>query len=350
MSRTVSTQIIGSSPEIKQAIGLADRFAPTTLPILLIGATGTGKELFARHIHEASGRRGPLVDVNCGALPQELAESLLFGHRRGAFSGAVESVAGHVERADTGTLFLDEVLHLSSLAQVKLLRVLETGEVQPLGAGHKQRVDFRVVSAAQEDTPEQLACGGFRHDLFQRLAGIVIDLPLLVDRPEDIVPLAEHFAAKSGQRLEPAAKKILESHSWPGNVRELRLAIERAACLVGNGTLPPEAIRDAIVLGMSRAPRGDHRTVERRGSKADRRRRTTSKRSWDGLIAKCRENGWEANRVAKSIGIARSTLYERLKAAGISLRALRKASSDEANQMTAPEFPAKTVQSMRTSP
>jgi len=316
--------IIGTSAAIRQAIGLVERFAPTELPILLIGATGTGKELFARHIHSASKRRGELIDVNCGALPHDIAESLLFGHRRGAFTGAVETVTGHLERANRGTLFLDEVLHLSVSAQVKLLRVLETGEVQPLGAGRKQRIDFRVVAAAQEDTPQRLDSGTFRHDLFQRLAGIVIDLPLLADRPEDIVPLAEHFAAARNKRLESGTTAVLEGHAWPGNVRELRLAIERAGCLVENGTLPPGALRDAIALGMPRGPRSDRRASERRGKGLDRRRRANPRRSWDDLMAQCAADGWDASRVAESLGIARSTLYDRLRAAGISLRALRK--------------------------
>jgi two-component system NtrC family response regulator len=316
--------IVGVSPAIRNAIALVERFAPTTLPILLIGPTGTGKELFARHIHHLSGRPGELVDVNCGALPHDIAESLLFGHRRGAFTGAVETVTGYLERADRGTLFLDEVLHLSLSAQVKLLRALESGEVQPIGAGCKQRADFRVVAAAQEDTAERLDRGLFRHDLFQRLAGIVIDLPLLADRPEDIVPLAEHFAAERGQRLEQGTAQVLEDHEWPGNVRELRLAIERAGCLVENGTLPPGAVRDAIALGMPRNRPSDRRSAERRDARADRRRRTTSRRSWDELMRLCQELGGDAERVAANLGIRHSALYERLKAAGISLRALRK--------------------------
>ena len=323
MSGIALAPIIGVSAAIKRAAELVERFAPTTLPILLVGATGTGKELFARHIHHASRRRGELIDVNCGALPQDIAESLLFGHRRGAFTGAIESVMGHLERADHGTLFLDEVLHLSLSAQVKLLRALDTGEVQPLGAACKHRVDLRVVSAAQEDTPERLDGGMFRQDLFQRLAGIVIDLPLLADRPEDIVPLAEHFAAARGQQLEQGTTQVLHSHTWPGNVRELQLAIERAGCLVENGTLPPGALRDAIALGMPRAPRGDRRAADRRGRDSDRQRGLLS-RSRDGLMAQCAAHGWDAGRVAESLGIARSTLYDRLRAAGISLRALRK--------------------------
>jgi DNA-binding NtrC family response regulator len=318
--------IIGVSPAIKNATTLIERFARTALPILLIGATGTGKELFAQHIHYRSQRRGDLVDVNCGALPPEIAESLLFGHRRGAFTGAVESVVGHLERADGGTLFLDEVVHLSVSAQVKLLRALETGEVQPLGAGRKRCVDFRVVSAAQEDTWQRLDRGLFRHDLYHRLAGIVIELPLLAERSEDIVLLAEYFAALRGQRLEEGAAKVLEAHGWPGNVRELRLAIERAGCLVVNGTLPPGAVRDAIALGMPRDHASDRRSA--RG------------RSWDELMRVCQQHSGDAELVAASLGIRRSALYARLKAAGISLRRIRKSGRPpefHRNSGTAPE-------------
>jgi len=314
--------IIGVSPAIKRATELVERFAPTALNILLIGATGTGKEIFARQIHYRSGRRGELVDVNCGALPQEIAESLLFGHRRGSFTGAVETVAGHLERADGGTLFLDEVLHLSLPAQVKLLRALESGKVQPLGTGHKRCVDFRVVAAAQEDTSERLDRGLFRHDLFHRLAGIVIDLPLLAERPEDIVPLAEHFAAAQGQRLEEGTAKVLEGHAWPGNVRELRLAIERAACLVENGTLPPGAVRDAIALGVLKDSKRDRRKSDRRQSEFDRRERKHLTRAAREVLESCHMYAWDVGRVAHELKIPRGTVYSRLRRAGISLRAI----------------------------
>ncbi len=308
--------IIGASRAMRRATRLVERFAPTGLPILLVGATGTGKELFARHIHSLSRRRGALVDVNCGALPQEIAESLLFGHRRGAFTGAVESVIGHLERAHAGTLFLDEVLHLSLSAQVKLLRVLETGEVQPLGAGLKHAVNFRVVSAAQEDTPQQLDRGLFRHDLFQRLAGVVINLPLLIDRPEDIVPLAEHFAALQRQVLEPGSEIVLQGYSWPGNVRELRLAIERAACLVDNGSLPPGALRDAIALGMPKDRRSKRRL---RGGG----RRANLSHDLKRQLAVFESHGRDARRAAAALEISLSTFYARLKRAGVSVRAVR---------------------------
>jgi len=313
--------IVGVSRAMKRASKLVERFAPSALPILLVGATGTGKELFARHIHRLSRRRGPLVDVNCGALPQEIAESLLFGHRRGAFTGAVESVVGHLERADRGTLFLDEVLHLSVPAQVKLLRALETGEVQPLGAGLKLPVDFRVVSAAQEDTPERLHRGLFRHDLFQRLAGVVIDLPVLSDRPEDIMPLARHFATLQRQTLAAGSEEVLESHSWPGNVRELRLAIERAACLVKNGTLPPDALRRAIALGMPK----DRRSPRRQSSEGRRASDRHANVSPDvkHQLAVFESHGRDARRAAAELQISLSTFYARLKRAGLSVRAVR---------------------------
>lgn len=185
------------------------------------------------------------------------------------------------------------------------------------------------MSAAQEDTPERLDRGQFRHDLFQRLAGIVIDLPLLADRPEDIVPLAEHFAAAQGRRLEEGTAAVLEGHTWPGNVRELRLAMERAGCLVENGTLPAGAVRDAIALGMPRSQRSDRRAAERRGKAPDRRMRAKPRRSWDDLMTQCEASGWNASRVAERLGIARSTLYDRLRVAGISLRALRKSGAPE---------------------
>lgn len=299
-----------------------ERFSPTSLPILLLGATGTGKDLFAQHIHERSGRRGALIDLNCGALPTEIAESLLFGHRRGAFTGAVESVDGHIQRAHEGTLFLDEVGHLAVSVQVKLLRVLEGGEIQPVGSGQKRLVDLRIVAAAQEDTPERVESRDFRLDLFQRLAGVIIDLPPLDDRPEDIVPLAEYFARLRGQCLGPGSSRILQEHVWRGNVRELRLTIDRASCLIPQGTLSPGAIRDAIDLGIPQSQTAGRQRDHVRGT--SERRRNKPRRSWDELMRVCLEHGGNSERVAASLGIGRSALYDSLKAVGISLRSFRK--------------------------
>src|SRR5206468_4996239 len=169
--------IVGRSEAIERARQLVARYAPTRLPILIIGPTGSGKDLVAREIHRQSLRPGKLTDVNCGALPREMAESLLFGHRRGAFTGAVEATTGYVSVADRGTLFLDELGSLPLEVQAKLLRVLETGEVHVLGSDVSRATDLRVVAAAQDTLADGMRVGRFRRDLFQRLAGVAIKLP-----------------------------------------------------------------------------------------------------------------------------------------------------------------------------
>jgi len=301
--------IIGVSPAIRRAAALAERYARTRLPILLVGATGTGKELLAQHIHERSGRRGPLIDVNCCALPREMVESLLFGHRRGAFTGATETKLGYVQRSDGGTLFLDELASLALEAQGKLLRVLETGQVEQLGAATKAPVNLRVLAAAQDDIWAALDGGGFRRDLFQRVAGVVIELPPLAARPEDIVPLAAHFGQQDGKRLEFGADQVLLAYRWPGNVRELRQVIERAGQLVGNGTLPPAALAEAIDLG---SPEGMG------NPQSARRRRLAAERA--ELLSACEAGGWNAKDIARALGIHRATLFRRLRRVGGSLR------------------------------
>jgi len=303
-------EIIAVSPAMRRAVSLVDRFGPTRLPILLVGPTGTGKEVLARRIHRVSGRAGEFVDVNCGALPRDMVESLLFGHRRGAFTGAYESHIGLVEQSNGGTVFLDELLSLPVTGQAKLLRVLETGEIRPLGERTKRRVEFRAVAALQDDPRRRVEAGELRADLFQRLAGVVIALPPLGVRPEDIIPLAAHFAAAEGRRLEPGAKRVLLNYDWPGNVRELRTAVERAGCLVENGTLPPGALAEAIHLGatvVSGAPRVS----------AHRDRRTE-------LFRVCEFHDWDISRIMEALGVSRATAFRRLKAAGLSLRLHRK--------------------------
>jgi len=306
--------IVGVSMAIRRARELVERYAPTNLSILLVGATGTGKELLARHIHARSGRPGRFVGVNCGVLPREMADALLFGYDRGAFSGAVKQHRGHVECADEGTLFLDELLSLSLDGQAKLLRALDTGEIQRLGEETERYVDVRVVAAVQEDVKERLSAGALRPDLYRRVAGVVIDLPPLADRPEDIVPLAQHFAEQRGQVLEAGTSDLLVSHSWPGNVRELRQMIDRAGCLVGNGTLPSAALWEAIELG---APL----SVEPNEQQGPSGFGTFTR---DGLAALCEACGWNAERVAMALGVGRTTLFRYLRKAGITLRGLRK--------------------------
>jgi transcriptional regulator with PAS, ATPase and Fis domain len=309
-------EIIGRSRALIHALELADRFAATPLPILLVGATGTGKEVFAQRIHEASGRRGRLVPVNCAALPRDMVESLLFGHRRGAFTGAVEAVMGYVEAADGGTLFLDELSSLPAEAQVKLLRVLETKEVNRLGETTSRPVDFRVVAAAQEDVRAQVEAGVLRRDLYQRVAGIVVELQPLAERPEDIVPLAEHFARLEGRALEVESVPVLLNYGWPGNVRELRMVMERAGFLSERGLLAPRALAEAIALG---APTPESAT----GSVVPAQSPAAGRSEYERLMAACEEHGWDARGAAATLGISRSTLYRKLRDVGVSLHALR---------------------------
>ena len=303
--RTQPPPLVGASPLWTRAVGLAERYAPTTLPILLIGATGTGKEVLAQHIHHLSGRTGELIDVNCGALPREMTESLLFGHRRGAFTGAFEDSPGLVAQAEAGTLFLDELSSMSVEGQAKLLRVLDTGELRRLGDHVKQSVDFRVIAAVQDEVPALLEGGLLRPDLYHRLACVVIHIPRLCERPEDLSSLATHFAALHGLTTDNEALVTLRTHDWPGNVRELRAVMERAAVLTDGTRITASHVADA--LHGQRLPRtvagAALRTGEGRGA----------------LLRLCEQYAGDRDAMARGLGVSRATLYRRLKAAGIKL-------------------------------
>ena len=249
-ARAIETQaieplpgMIGRSPAMRQVYRLARLVASRSTTVLIAGATGSGKELVARALHRLSPRSGkPLIAVNCAAIPETLLESELFGHARGAFTGAVQAQAGRIAAAHGGTLFLDEVGELPLGMQAKLLRFLEEKEVQRLGAGETTRVDVRVVAASNVDLAGRAARGEFREDLFYRLSAFPLLLPPLAERREDIVPLAEHFlecmaAALGGSapRLSPEAARLLEAHAWKGNVRELQHVMERASILLEGG-------------------------------------------------------------------------------------------------------------------
>lgn len=296
--------IVGVSPAIRRAIGLAQKFAATDFPILLVGPTGSGKELFAREIHRWSARTGPWVDVNAGALPRDMVESLLFGHRRGAFTGAVESTEGLLVAAGAGTFFLDELTSLPLEGQAKLLRVLESGEVRPLGATANRPVGCRFVAAVQEDLEARIAAREFRLDLYQRLAGVVIRLPGLADRPEDILPLARVFARERSGQLTPLAEGALGEYRWPGNVRELRAAVHRAALFSETADISEAAVREAIDLCAARTQRHSAPTAAVPEVNAS-------------LIELCRRHAWDVGRAAQAIGLGRSTLYRKLRASGI---------------------------------
>jgi DNA-binding NtrC family response regulator len=234
--------MIGRSEAMQRVYRLAQLVAPRTTTVLIVGPTGSGKELVARALHALSPRAGKaFVAVNCAAIPEALLESELFGHARGAFTGAVQAQVGRIPTAHGGTLFLDEVSELPFGMQAKLLRFLEQKEVQRLGTAELTRVDVRVIAASNVDLAGRAGRGEFREDLFYRLSAFPLELPPLTERRSDIVPLAEHFlacmaAAMSGPcpRLSGEAVRILEAHPWKGNVRELQHVMERASILVEN--------------------------------------------------------------------------------------------------------------------
>ena len=230
--------IIGTSPALLQALGELERVSQATASVLLLGDSGTGKELFARAVHLASPRRGaPFIKVNCAAIPDTLFESELFGHDRGAFTGANTARAGWFEQATGGTIFLDEIGELPLPMQTKLLRTLQEGTIVRLGGKRELPVNVRLVAATNRDLSVEVACGNFRRDLFYRLNVIPIRLPSLAERREDIRPLALHFLNRTNQAnqrniyLSPAALDALEAHAWPGNIRELANVIERLVLL-----------------------------------------------------------------------------------------------------------------------
>ena len=235
--------MIGRSEAMQQVYRLARLVAPRTTTVLVVGPTGSGKELVARALHELSPRAAkPFMAVNCAAIPEALLESELFGHARGAFTGAVQPQIGRIPAAHGGTLFLDEVSELPFGMQAKLLRFLEQKEVQRLGTAEVTRVDVRVIAASNVDLAGRAGRGEFREDLFYRLSAFPLELPPLAERRADIIPLAEHFLACMAAamaspcpHLSEDAVRILEAHAWKGNVRELQHVMERASILVEQG-------------------------------------------------------------------------------------------------------------------
>ena len=230
------------SLEFEHRVGQLTRIAKAGVPVLIRGETGTGKELVARAVHEASGRRGPFVPVNCGALPRALVESELFGHRRGAFSGANEERDGLVRRANKGTLFLDEIAELPEESQVALLRVLQEGEVRPVGASDSVQVDVRVIAASHQDLTRRIADGRFRQDLYGRISGFEFTMPALRDRREDLGTLIAAIlpricAYPERLTLHRDAASALLRYPWPQNIRELEQALRSAVALCEDGKL-----------------------------------------------------------------------------------------------------------------
>jgi len=308
--------LVVASPAMRPILDFVARAAATTSTVLLLGESGTGKEVLARALHRRSGRAsGPLIAVNCAAISTSLLESELFGHERGAFTGAVARKPGRFELADGGTLLLDEVAELSPEAQAGLLRVLEERTLMRLGGTHPVAVDVRVIAATHVDLKEAVAAGRFREDLYYRLSVLVAAIPPLRERREDIEALARHFLDRLARRaprrvdgIAPAALDVLTAYRWPGNVRELRNVIERAVML-GAGEvievddLPPE------IRGSHPAPApaaGEQVTLPLPVDELERR----------NLFAALAATGGNKTRAARLLGVDRVTLYNRLRKYG----------------------------------
>jgi DNA-binding NtrC family response regulator len=242
--------LIFADPASLRLLAYIEKLAPSDAPVLIIGETGTGKELIAQHIHNLSGRKGPFLAVNCGAISDQLAESELFGHEPGSFTGAVGRREGWFEAADGGTLFLDEVGDLPLTMQVKLLRVLQEGEVVRIGSRKPIPVDVRLVAATSVDLDHAVSSGQFRRDLFYRLNTALARLPALRERPGDVLPLAEHFLRchckrmnRAASTLSATASSMLVAHSWPGNIRELENVIHFALLMSNGAAIEPEHLK-----------------------------------------------------------------------------------------------------------
>jgi two-component system NtrC family response regulator len=316
-----ATQLVGGSAGLAQVRKLVDRVAGSEAAVLVRGETGTGKELVARAVHEGSSRAGgPLVAVNCGALPEHLVESELFGHRKGAFTGADEHRAGLFEVADGGTLFLDEIGELPKSLQSRLLRVLESGEIRRVGDNHPITVDVRLVCATHRDLEEMVRTGEFREDLLFRINTFEIMVPPLRERRGDIPALVDHLVRRSRPQLPPRAEVIdadalatLTAHDWPGNVRELANVVEHALVLCDELPLAVEhlpgrlaGLRPAAASPTAAAPVGPRLCT------GDSRPKTLRDLEIDAILEGLERNAGNKPRTAEELGISLKTLYNKL--------------------------------------
>jgi two-component system, NtrC family, nitrogen regulation response regulator NtrX len=318
--------IVWKSPAMHPVMAQVERVAPSETRVCILGETGTGKELVARTLHEKSNRRtGPFVTLNCAAVPAELIESELFGHEKGAFTGAAARHAGKFEQADRGTLFLDEIGDMPLPMQAKLLRVLEEGEIERVGGEAPVPVDVRIVVATHRDLDQLVREGRFRQDLYHRIYVFPLRLPPLRERPEDVAVLAAHFAGQLARqngwkekRFSPEALAALERYSWPGNVRELRNVVERLLLLSSDETIEPDAVPLALPPATTAAA---PELSPGSGTLTDRLEAFER----ETLLAELKRHNFQMAATARALGLERSHLYKKCQQLGIDLRALRKA-------------------------
>ncbi|MCS7167178.1 MAG: sigma-54 dependent transcriptional regulator [Gemmatales bacterium] len=331
--------IVGTSPAMRQVYRLVRLVAPTKATVLIVGETGTGKELIAKAIHQLSPRAdGPYIRVNCGALTETLLESELFGHVKGAFTGAVDNKTGRFEAAHTGTIFLDEISSMSPKLQVKLLRVLQDQEFERVGDSRTIRVDTRVIAATNVQLEAEVEAGRFRDDLYYRLNVVPIYLPPLRERKDDIPALAEFFLRRYCQEnqkeirgFEPEALELLMQHDWPGNVRELENDIERAVVLCQGDQITAEMIREQLHTPYRlRRPRNHRESVSelitRLVEAGLREHEASSGKLYDWLVGGLerelihqvlRECHYTQIKAAARLGINRNTLYKKMTEYGL---------------------------------
>ena len=360
---------VGVAPSMKRMVSLAYKVAGKDISVLIQGKTGTGKEVLARFIHAASGRSGqPFIPVNCGALPENLLESELFGHERGAFTGANQTRRGIFELANNGTLLLDEIGDATPQIQVKLLRVLETGEFMRVGGERAIKTDVRVIAATNVDLEQAILEKSFREDLYYRLNVVRLEIPPLSTRAEDIPLLAEHFVRQLNRdlRLSPGTLRLMQDYAWPGNIRELANVMRRAVVICSGDTILPEHLGGTFLSGPSARVRNaapgpvsgagggcpaaqqglleqcaDVELLEKLGADELERMLGSLREAQSGLLAVMRKKGIAApaydlkdteaetirqalaqydgniTEVAKALGIARNTLYRKMKELGL---------------------------------
>ena len=308
-------EILGSSIPMKalrQQIALT---APTNGRVLIYGESGTGKELVARALHASSSRNSmPFVEVNCAAIPEELIESEMFGHRKGSFTGASEDKVGKFQKADGGTLFLDEIGDMSMKTQSKVLRVLEEQRVEPLGSNQPVTVDVRVLAATNKKLVEEIGRNTFREDLFYRLNVIPFYVPALRERTEDIPILAGHFVkvfcteyGKKPKEFSGPAMEVLLGYPWPGNVRELRNLVERLVIMCPSPKIEPHHLPPELFRGASKSPLKTYESLQEARSAYER----------EFVLRKLEENRWNMTKAAAALGLERSHLYRKMRSLGI---------------------------------
>jgi len=315
----VRHQLVGDSTSLKQVMEQVRRAAPTNATVLILGESGVGKELVARAIHRSSLRaRERFIQVNCAAIPEELIESELFGHERGAFTGATEKQTGKFEMADKATIFLDEVGDMSPKTQAKVLRVLQEGEVERLGSSRTIKVDVRVIAATNKDLEEEIQEGRFREDLYFRLSVIPISVPPLRERLDDIPTLVQHFVSQFSRennrrpaRFTPAALDVLRAARWRGNIRELENLVERLLIMSDRDAIDADDVKAVARLDGRPAAGPSGPAMSTAGAPGTLREfKEWSERAF--LVQKLREHDWNISRTAEVIDTPRSNLYKKL--------------------------------------